>query len=228
MPSGSRIRSWLKPALGACVLCTLWTLVYYSMTTPHYHVISTRNFTHDSDSESLPLGFISNSFSSTSTRKACLDVHIDDEGHVHSECTPHHGSQWGDPKKQIAIGGGITSTGLESLDRNSVAHQLPLFTAFIPGFCRTCSEGYHYHFYLGHDAVDNYFKETNYQKEFTELFHESINAQCSKGINVTLHLVLCNHHKKPAWAQNDAMVEAYIDNMEYFYRLVVSFFLLSL
>jgi hypothetical protein len=56
---GSRLRSWLKPALGACVLCTLWTLVYYSMTAPHYHVISTRNFTHDSDSESSRLGFIS-------------------------------------------------------------------------------------------------------------------------------------------------------------------------
>ena len=29
----------------------------------------------------------------------------------------------------------------------------------------------------------------------------------------------CNHNGKPAWAQNDAMMEAYIDGMDYSYRI---------
>ena len=32
-------------------------------------------------------------------------------------------------------------------------------------------------------------------------------------------MVHCDHNDKPAWAQNDGMMEAYIDGMEYGYRL---------
>ena len=34
-----------------------------------------------------------------------------------------------------------------------------------------------------------------------------------------MELVHCNHNGKPAWAQNDAMMEAYIDGMDYSYRI---------
>lgn len=37
--------------------------------------------------------------------------------------------------------------------------------------------------------------------------------------NVTLHLVECQHSGRPAWAQNDAMMAAYMDNMDYYYRI---------
>ena len=32
-------------------------------------------------------------------------------------------------------------------------------------------------------------------------------------------LVQCNHNGYPAWAQNDAIMEGYIDGMDYFYRI---------
>ena len=32
-------------------------------------------------------------------------------------------------------------------------------------------------------------------------------------------MLKCSHNGKPAWAQNDAMVEAYIDGMDYGYRI---------
>lgn len=195
-----------KSVLAACVLLTLCAFLYISLSTTRFNIIAPRNLTAFLPSTQQP------------ARKSCLDIHIDEVGHVYSECSPHHSNSWGDPKKQIAIGGGITSTGMSRLDRSTLAKEFPLFSVFIPSFCGTCSSGYHYHFYLGHDAVDGYFSNAGSQKEFTEVFYEKINEFCSKNVNVTLHFVLCNHHKKPAWAQNDAMMEAYIDNMEYFYR----------
>ena len=36
---------------------------------------------------------------------------------------------------------------------------------------------------------------------------------------MSLHLVECHHSGHPAWAQNDAMMAAYMDNMDYYYRL---------
>ena len=38
-------------------------------------------------------------------------------------------------------------------------------------------------------------------------------------MNVSLHLVECQHSGRPAWAQNDAMMAAYMDNMDYYYRV---------
>ncbi len=38
-------------------------------------------------------------------------------------------------------------------------------------------------------------------------------------MNVTLHLVDCDHAGNPAWAQNDAMMTAYMDNVAYFFRV---------
>ena len=35
----------------------------------------------------------------------------------------------------------------------------------------------------------------------------------------TVKLVQCRHNGKPAWAQNDAVMEAYIDDMDYIYRI---------
>ena len=34
-----------------------------------------------------------------------------------------------------------------------------------------------------------------------------------------IKLVHCKHNRKPAWAQNDAMMEAYLDGMDYGYRI---------
>ncbi len=42
---------------------------------------------------------------------------------------------------------------------------------------------------------------------------------CTNGIIPSLTLIKCNHSMKPAWAQNDAMMAAYQDNMTYLYRV---------
>jgi len=36
---------------------------------------------------------------------------------------------------------------------------------------------------------------------------------------MALHFLECHHTGHPAWAQNDAMIEAYLDGSEYFYRV---------
>ena len=49
-----------------------------------------------------------------------------------------------------------------------------------------------------------------------------INRNCPQNVNVTLHLVDCDHTGNPAWAQNDAMMHAYMDNIAYYYRVGIS------
>ena len=49
-----------------------------------------------------------------------------------------------------------------------------------------------------------------------------INRNCPQNVNVTLHLVDCDHTGNPAWAQNDAMMHAYMDNIAYYYRVSTS------
>ena len=36
-------------------------------------------------------------------------------------------------------------------------------------------------------------------------------------VKTSIHMVQCSHAGKPTWAQNDAMLEAYLDNVEYHY-----------
>ena len=58
-------------------------------------------------------------------------------------------------------------------------------------------------------------------EDFPELFVNALNKHCAhNGIGIgTVKIVRCNHNEKPAWAQNDAMMEAYIDGMDYSYRI---------
>ena len=211
----AKANSFMKFSLIVCVLCTIWMLLYYSLSTEYFvYVVALRNNSRATEIDPSNELFTN----STTIQKHCFDVHIDESGDIYSECTPHHGTKWGEPKKQIAIGGGITSTGLKAFDRETLKARFPLFNVLLPSFCRTLTKGYHYHFYLAYDSVDSYFKSNENQKEFSSIFYDKVLELCPKDVNVSLHLVVCSHHKKPAWAQNDAMLEAYIDNMEYFYR----------
>ena len=57
--------------------------------------------------------------------------------------------------------------------------------------------------------------------KFPPVLLKELKHKCNKR-NVTVRkveLVHCNHNGKPAWAQNDAMMEAYIDGMDYSYRI---------
>ena len=120
----------------------------------------------------------------------------------------------------IAVGGAITSSKVNpNASKTEFKRKFPLFNMFLNSFCRTCSPGFSYHFYFGYDNTDPFFTNNTQLQIFTKEFNRDIVARCPKHISTTLHLLKCNHSKKPAWAQNDAMMEAYLDNMEYFYRV---------
>ena len=73
-------------------------------------------------------------------------------------------------------------------------------------------------FYNINESVD---KDDRAWDSFPQIFLKLIQEKCWKrSINVAnVKLVHCKHNQKPAWAQNDAMMEAYIDGMDYGYRI---------
>ena len=56
------------------------------------------------------------------------------------------------------------------------------------------------------------------------MFYDFRHKVCSYVSDLQLHLIQCSHSRKPAWAQNDAMMEAYLDNIDYYYRVCAYFF----
>ena len=71
------------------------------------------------------------------------------------------------------------------------------------------------------NIIESVDKDDRVWDSFPQIFLKLIQEKCKKrNINVeNVKLVHCNHNKKPAWAQNDAMMEAYIDGMDYGYRI---------
>ena len=71
---------------------------------------------------------------------------------------------------------------------------------------------------IDNDAV---FSNQELQAVYRRTFDEEMKNLCEKprGIRTSLHLVTCTHAGLPTWAQNDAMLEAYIDHVDYFYRI---------
>ena len=97
---------------------------------------------------------------------------------------------------------------------------MPFFNQLLPSFCRTSSLGWEYHFYLAHDIDDPFFTTQNISSAvFSSYFYSIIASQCQPETHVDLHLVQCDHSGNPAWAQNDAMMAAYMDGIAYYYRV---------
>ena len=121
----------------------------------------------------------------------------------------------------IAIGGGITSKRLRGVNKNNIAAKFQLFRVFLPTFCQTASPGYDYRFYFAYDSGDPLFTDAGMLAAFQSTFTNEMKRLCDDPRNVTssLHMVQCNHTGKPAWAQNDAMLEAYLDHVDYYYRI---------
>lgn len=122
-----------------------------------------------------------------------------------------------DALPSVAIGSGITSKKQESAHK--LAKNFQLFSKFMPSFCITASLGFNYHFYFAFDETDKLFRNPEFLSEFAATFHDIASKLCSHLGTVSLHLVQCNHTGKPAWAQNDAMMEAYLDNVDFYYRV---------
>jgi hypothetical protein len=125
-------------------------------------------------------------------------------------------------------GGGITSKGskLRAAGGNvteAALLDLEFFKTLLPSFCRTAgSEGnrYVYRFYLGYDNDDPLFIDRQGAAAFHQVFTSQTAVLCRpRSIVTSLRLVACRHSGRPAWAQNDAMLDAYLDGVEYFYRV---------
>lgn len=121
--------------------------------------------------------------------------------------------------KHIAIGCALTMRDQKSYDRAILMKELPFFKGLLMSFCATATRGFDYHFYVAHDHTDIFFESSESHKLFMSVFYEITEKKCSRRLNVTLHFVECQHSGRPAWAQNDAMMAAYMDNMDYYYRV---------
>ena len=118
--------------------------------------------------------------------------------------------------KDVAIGMGITSAKLYKKKELSV---WPFFKQLLPSFCKTASKGYNYHFFLAYDYTDKYFTNSETLDQFTKKFMDYTKGNCPQSSVYLIHFIQCSHHGKPANAQNDAMMAAYMLNMAYFYRI---------
>ena len=122
-------------------------------------------------------------------------------------------------ERSVAIGLGLTTRGQPGLTADRAPSELPFFRRLLLSFCHTSTYGYEYHFYIAHDHNDPYFQYRRAHTMFEVYFSEFVARNCPSNVNVTLHLVECSHSGHPAWAQNDAMMDAYLDNIAYFYRV---------
>jgi hypothetical protein len=153
-----------------------------------------------------------------------VDAHYEDSPFRHAssistDMSDDHDSDYS-AKTVIGIGSGITSAGLKNVTADNIIWKFQFFTALLPSFCRTASKsGYQYNFYVAYDSNDAVFSQPNHLVAFQNAFTNSAkNATCPSN-SMSLRLVECNHTGHPAWAQNDAMMEAYLDGSQYFYRL---------
>ena len=121
-------------------------------------------------------------------------------------------------KPFIAIGLGITTRGVQGLGVSTV-NKLTFLRVFLPSFCLTASNGYHYHFYIGFDENDPFFIHEHNREAFEKYTLEFCDSHCPNASTYAITLVLCHHTGSPAWAQNDAMFDAYLSGADYYYRI---------
>lgn len=121
----------------------------------------------------------------------------------------------------IGIGGAITSKKLRNVNVTNIRDKFLFLQTFLPTFCNTASSHFVYKFYLAYDHSDRVFTSQSLRDAFQRQFHAvSTCGYCrNRGIVSNLTLVHCDHYGKPTWAQNDAMLEAYLDHVDYFYRI---------
>ena len=120
-------------------------------------------------------------------------------------------------RTHIAIGGGITSKGIKFLNKTNFYVKFSFFVDFLPSFCKTASPSFHYNFYFAFDKNDETLMKL--LSPFHDAFSRKSHSSSCNHLSLSLHLIKCSHNKRPAWAQNDAMMEAYLDGNEYFYRI---------
>ena len=63
------------------------------------------------------------------------------------------------------------------------------------------------------------FSNRHSRDTFDIIFNRLVNETCGYSIHVKLTFIECNYEHRLAWAQNDAMMRAYLENCDYFYRI---------
>ncbi len=119
----------------------------------------------------------------------------------------------------IAVGLAITTKRSEPSSSSALGITCPFFKSLLPSFCRSASQGYRYKFYLAYDANDKYFSQASFRVSFINTFADHVDKNCPGKSSYSIHVIRCNYSDHPAWAQNDAMMEAYLDDVDYFYRV---------
>jgi len=118
-------------------------------------------------------------------------------------------------KSSIAIGMGFTTRNVSM--KNIMA--IPFFKSLMPSFCKTASSGYSYRFFLAYDYDDEHMSNESFVNNFKQTFMLYTKEKCPRSSEYSMHLIVCSHSGRPAWAQNDAMIEAYLAGLDYFYRI---------
>ena len=207
--SRTSVLSVIKPAANQ-----MYSTVIESILPGAYPIVGSDE--HGSD---MNLSDVSNQ-SHTST----ADVHMLDKNQEHtfqhqplspSHLDTTHGTIY---KASVAVGLGITTRKMSNIDGDNIV-RLPFFRSLLKSFCETASNSYDYHFFLAYDYNDKYLSQHDFLENLANTFTKFTNSKCPKKSAYSLHFVMCSHTKKPAWAQNDAMIEAYLSGMEYFYRI---------
>ena len=119
----------------------------------------------------------------------------------------------------VAVGLAITTKGSKPLVSSPVGIKCPFFKSLMPSFCKTASQGYNYRFYLAYDAQDKHLKDNPFRETFLRAFTDYVTDHCPRNSSYSIKLVRCEYTGKPAWAQNDAMIDAYLDDVDYYYRV---------
>lgn len=120
---------------------------------------------------------------------------------------------------QIAISLAVTSRSSKWSTDTQILHTFPFFKSLLISFCQTNSNYFLYQFYLAFDQSDKFYRNTKNLQRFQNMFYDIIETNCTKESKYELYFVHCHHNKHPAYAQNDAMMIAYMNHADYYYRI---------
>ena len=125
----------------------------------------------------------------------------------------------------IAIGMAVTMKNIGAFRWTDVySSKMPFLNSFLVSFCRTASPGFHYRIYLAYDEVDAQFSSEQFRIRLSDVFYRYVytstgESPCTSASSYQLRFLSCQYTGKPAWSQNDAMVAAYVEGADYFYRV---------
>jgi len=98
----------------------------------------------------------------------------------------------------------------------------PFFYEMLPSFLETTSTTFCYSFHVAYDFNDPFLSTQTGQNSFRQYFFKALHQKqtSTPGYIAWLTLVMAEHSGRPAWAQNDAMMQAYHhSNATYFYMV---------